>query len=138
MCPHRQLPPRHLWALLVSFDWVSGVLWSFGGISHWQSPSYDPAKALLPWLPDEWRIRTYGAALIVLALLITVLWAAGRLNGVRRTILAVGCGWAFFAFLFTYAAFTDARAGLLAPAFAGLAAGTHYLGSLAHSGWPER
>jgi hypothetical protein len=113
--------------LVIGFDLYAAVMFLTGSPRRWLGNAYQPAQQLTGWIPVEWRFRVQG--LLLIGLTLGILYA----NHCRMTWLYYVMSWLILTFyiwwtlMFTYAALTDPRAGLLAPGVFGFVAAMHAL-----------
>lgn len=113
--------------LVIAFDMYAATMWIALPASHWTSKTYEPAHAILMWLPMRWQFPWCGLTLIALTLFIVVASHTGRRHLYYIASGLIVSWWWFWAVLYAWAAITDSRAGALAPGFAALVACLHAL-----------
>lgn len=97
------------------------------GPHRWQGNAYQPAQSVNRWIPEDWRFRVHGILLILLTIGIQYATCRGKrslYHALSGIILTFYIWWAL---MFTYAALSDPRAGLLAPWVFGFLAYAHSL-----------
>lgn len=115
---------RHL---VIAFDVYAAAMWITLPSSHWTSKTYEPARALLGWLPTGWQFPWCGLTLIALTVFIVAASHTGRRHLYYTASGLIVSWWWFWAVIYGWAAITDSRAGALAPGFAALVACLHAL-----------
>jgi hypothetical protein len=104
-------------AVLLAVDAYLAGLLLFASPSRFLTPAWDPARLLVPWLPEADRLRPYGVLALALTATTIALWWARRPVW-RLPVMALAGMWAFLTVMFTVTAFTDPYEGLVRPALA--------------------
>jgi hypothetical protein len=105
----------------------AAAMFLLGAPKRWLGNAYQPAQQLTSWIPEVWRFRAHGLLLIVLTLGIIYATRSGKTRLYLLWSWLILTFYMWWTLMFTYAALTDPRAGLLAPGVFGFVAAIHAL-----------